>query len=80
MSFRCVGSLSMLVRDDACMTERTLRGHWWRPEDDQTRQPGTLRISNSGELTLDLIGGFDLEIRRPLADQYAEAPGIVRRS
>ncbi len=58
------------------MTERALRGHWWRPENDQAQQPGTLRISDSGELTLNLIGGFDLEIRRPLADgSYAVMTG-----
>lgn len=48
------------------MTDRTLRGHWWLPENDQDTQPGTLTITDAGDLSLDLIGGFDLEIRREL--------------
>uniref|UniRef100_A0A942Y809 ApeA N-terminal domain-containing protein n=1 Tax=Neobacillus citreus TaxID=2833578 RepID=A0A942Y809_9BACI len=44
---------------------KTFRGHWWLP-DDPDSQPGTLTISNRGDVTLELIGGFDLSVRTPL--------------
>ena len=43
-----------------------LRGRWWLPADRENAQPGTLTISDQGDITLDLVGGFDLSIRTPL--------------
>lgn len=44
---------------------KRFHGHWWLP-DDPDPQPGTLTISNRGDVTLELIGGFDLSVRTPL--------------
>lgn len=41
---------------------KTFRGQWWLP-DDPEEQPGTLTISDRGDITLELIGGFDLAVR-----------------
>lgn len=41
---------------------QTYRGVWWLPDDD-VQQPGLLTISDRGDVTLELIGGFDLNAR-----------------
>ena len=40
---------------------------WWLPDHEDDQQPGTLTVSNHGEITLELIGGFDLNVRTPIA-------------
>lgn len=44
---------------------QTYQGTWWLPDEEDDAQPGTLTISDRGDITLDLIGGFDLSIRTP---------------
>lgn len=45
---------------------QTFHGMWWLPDDEDDQQPGTLTISDHGDVTLELIGGFDLHVRTPL--------------
>lgn len=46
------------------MNASTFHGHWWLPDiEPLTSQPGVLSITENGEVTLELIGGFDLSFR-----------------
>lgn len=55
-------------------------GHWWLPEEPQEAQPGILTIADDGELLLELIGGFDLEIRTPTPDGHGYSVSMFERS
>jgi hypothetical protein len=48
------------------MSERSWRGQWWVPEEPEVVVPGTLYCAEDGRLQLELVGGFDTEIRTPL--------------
>ncbi|MCX5439592.1 hypothetical protein OHO83_17520 [Streptomyces sp. NBC_00569] len=48
------------------MNERIWRGHWWETTNPEVKVPGTLRCTEAGDVTLELIGGFDIKIRQPL--------------
>ncbi|QSS91686.1 HEPN domain-containing protein [Streptomyces sp. M54] len=45
------------------MSNRTWRGHWWDPNAPDNSFPGTLHCDESGDLRLELIGGFDFSVR-----------------
>ncbi|WP_158068481.1 hypothetical protein [Serinicoccus sp. CUA-874] len=43
---------------------RTWRGYWWPPGEEDKAMPGTLTYRPDEGLVLDLIGGWDTEIRQ----------------
>ena len=49
------------------MIDRTWHGYWWAADAPSVRIPGTLHCSEQGEVRLELIGGFDIEIRQQLS-------------
>lgn len=50
----------------ASVEERQWRGSWWRPDEAEHVRSGTFRCTEDGGLRLELIGGFDTEVRDPL--------------
>lgn len=44
--------------------ERIWRGYWWPPDEQNKAMPGTLSYHPDGGLTLELVGGWDAEIRK----------------
>ncbi|MCI3244603.1 HEPN domain-containing protein [Streptomyces spinosisporus] len=50
------------------MTDRTWRGYWWEAATPEVKIPGILRCNEEGEVRLELVGGFDITIRKPLPD------------
>ncbi|MEW2316957.1 HEPN domain-containing protein [Streptomyces bauhiniae] len=50
------------------MAEREWRGEWWIPGELEHSRPGVLYCAEDGRLRLELVGGFDISIREPLAD------------
>lgn len=50
------------------MAETRYRGHWWLPSAPESKLPGTLCHEDTGRLTLELIGGFNIEVLTPLSD------------
>ncbi|MFH8591859.1 ApeA N-terminal domain 1-containing protein [Streptomyces rimosus] len=48
------------------MSNRTWRGYWWEPGTPDRKVPGTLSYDQSGQLRLELVGGFDITIRESL--------------
>ena len=50
------------------MTETRWKGNWWLPEDPEDSRPGTLHHDDDGELRLELIGGFGVDVRTPMPD------------
>ena len=61
------------------MAERSWRGHWWIPGDDETVMPGTLYCADDGRLRLELVGGFDTTIRKPLPEGGGYTVGLESR-
>ncbi|MYT70734.1 MULTISPECIES: HEPN domain-containing protein [unclassified Streptomyces] len=62
------------------MNERTWRGHWWESDNPEMKIPGTLRCTEEGEATLQLIGGFDIRVRQPLPNGGGYSVSIKPRS
>lgn len=50
-------------------------GHWWLPENTENVVPGVLRYDPAGGLGLDLIGGFEDRILRPIKHGVAVMQG-----
>ena len=48
------------------MGDQLWRGTWWIAGEDAEPQLGTLSISPTGKIKLDLIGGFDLSVQSPI--------------
>lgn len=48
------------------MDEQSWRGHWWDPAHPEVAIPGTFYSGPEGRMRLELVGGFDTEIRTPL--------------
>jgi hypothetical protein len=57
--------------------ETIYRGGWWRPGAPEDVQYGALRIMPTGEIQLELAGGFDDSVKTPLPDGtgYSVGPG-----
>lgn len=61
------------------MTDRTWRGTWWAPDEPEAVRPGTLHYTEDGRLRLELIGGFETEIRKPSPDGNGYTVSIESR-
>lgn len=49
-----------------CVVDETWRGQWWEPGREASAKPGVLYLGSDGNSRLELVGGFDIEIRTPL--------------
>lgn len=59
------------------MSDTSWRGQWWVPDQPDLAVPGTLHINAEGRPRLELVGGFDTDIRTPLpgGDGYTVSIG-----
>lgn len=74
----------VLIETDALMPKKPRldkpadwTGHWWLPEDPDNTVAGVLRYDPAAGLRLDLIGGFENRILRPIkhGSPSGRAPG-----
>jgi hypothetical protein len=50
------------------MSETRWKGNWWLPGSPDETRPGTLHYDEDQSLRLELIGGFNIDVRTPMAD------------
>jgi ApeA-like protein/HEPN superfamily Apea-like protein len=58
------------------VSEQSWRGAWWEPSDPDVVHHGTFYCADDGRLRLELVGGFDIDVRTPLpnGNGYAVSP------
>ena len=57
------------------MCNQLWRGIWWVAGENAEPRPGTMSMSPTGKIELDLIGGFDLSVRTPIEGGVAISRG-----
>jgi hypothetical protein len=50
------------------MAAQSFYGHWWLPDRPEDRVPGVLSIADNWSSHLDLVGGFDFQLREERSD------------
>ncbi|MCU1508889.1 MAG: hypothetical protein JWQ12_1154 [Glaciihabitans sp.] len=60
------------------MEERKFYGEWWIPEGEGSRKPGVLTVAGDGDLQLELIGGFDLNVTSSNPDGSTTVSGASK--
>ena len=52
-------------------------GYFWTPEDPENKLPGTLTISDGGEIGLEVLGNFDASPDRPSLTDKMDVKKII---
>lgn len=76
---RKTGAVAPSQRYRPGVAERSWRGQWWLPGEADDPVPGTLHCADDGGLRLELIGGFDTEVRTPLPGGNGFSVGMESR-